>query len=107
MMLYWSEYKGHPVEKYKNKDLTIYLNGKTLTAYRNHRSGLTVKDVSTLTIDGANVVIKGEGKVALVTYIRTDSTRISDEAAAAAKAHILSEYGSDFLPNHKRIYKNN
>lgn len=46
-----------------NKDLTIYLNGKTLTAYRNHRSGLTVKDVSTLTIDGANVVIKGEGKV--------------------------------------------
>lgn len=46
-----------------DKDLTIYLNGKTLTAYRNHRSGLTVKDVSTLTIDGANVVIKGEGKV--------------------------------------------
>ena len=45
------------------KDLTIYLNGKTLTAYRNHRSGLTVKDVSTLTVDGANVVIKGEGKV--------------------------------------------
>ena len=24
-MLYWNEYQGHPVEKYKNKDLTIYI----------------------------------------------------------------------------------
>ena len=54
--------------------------------------------------EGVNVG-KG-GPTGLVTYIRTDSTRISDEAAAAAKAHILSEFGSDFLPNHKRIYKN-
>ena len=54
--------------------------------------------------EGINVG-KG-GPTGLVTYIRTDSTRVSDEAAAAAKAHILSEYGDKFLPPYRRIYKN-
>ena len=45
------------------KDLTIYLNGKTLTTQRPLFAGASTKDVSTITIDGANVVIKGEGKV--------------------------------------------
>ena len=54
--------------------------------------------------EGVNVG-KG-GPTGLVTYIRTDSTRISDEAAAAAKAHILNEYGENYLPPYKRIYKN-
>ena len=42
----------------------------------------------------------------LVTYIRTDSVRISDEARSAAKAFILENYGQEFLPAHDRIYKN-
>ncbi len=46
------------------------------------------------------------GTTGLVTYIRTDSTRISDEAAAAAKEHILREYGDSFLPPYRRIFKN-
>jgi hypothetical protein len=46
-----------------SKDLTIYLNGKTLKSQRSLFGGASTKDVSTITIDGANVVIKGEGKV--------------------------------------------
>lgn len=52
------------------------------------------------------VSVGSGGPTGLVTYIRTDSTRISDEAAAAAKDHILSEFGDGFLPPHRRIYKN-
>ena len=39
------------------------------------------------------VDIKGSGTVGVITYLRTDSTRISDEADAAARAYIAREYG--------------
>ncbi|MBR2779129.1 MAG: type I DNA topoisomerase [Firmicutes bacterium] len=41
--------------------------------------------------------IKGRGTVGLVTYIRTDSIRISDEADAAVKNMILSDYGKEYM----------
>ena len=43
------------------------------------------------------VDIKGEGTVGLITYLRTDSTRISDEANASAAKYIESEYGAEYL----------
>lgn len=49
---------------------------------------------------------KTGGLTGLVTYIRTDSTRISDEAAAAAEAYISGNYGKEYLPKGRRIYKN-
>jgi DNA topoisomerase-1 len=42
----------------------------------------------------------------LITYIRTDSTRISDEAATETEKYILSNYGSEYLPGKRRVYKN-
>lgn len=39
---------------------------------------------------------KGEGNVGLITYMRTDSTRISDDAAGAAKKFIHENYGEDY-----------
>lgn len=42
--------------------------------------------------------IKGNGTVGLITYLRTDSTRISEEAKAAAAAYIEDQYGADYLP---------
>lgn len=39
------------------------------------------------------VELKGQGTVGIITYLRTDSTRISDEAVAAAKAYITQNYG--------------
>lgn len=42
------------------------------------------------------VEIKGSGTVALITYLRTDSTRISDEAQAAASEYIGAHYGEEY-----------
>lgn len=42
------------------------------------------------------VEIKGMGTIGLVSYIRTDSVRISDEARAAAKKHITDKYGESY-----------
>lgn len=50
------------------------------------------------------VEMKGEGQVALVTYIRTDSTRISADAQAMAKDYILQNYGDKFFPSKPNVY---
>jgi DNA topoisomerase-1 len=42
------------------------------------------------------VDIKGEGTVALITYLRTDSTRVSEEAESMAKEFIESHYGKEY-----------
>ncbi|MDE6880297.1 MAG: type I DNA topoisomerase, partial [Oscillospiraceae bacterium] len=49
--------------------------------------------------------ISGEGAVGLITYMRTDSLRLSDEALDAAKGFILSRYGQDYYPGKPRTYK--
>ena len=51
------------------------------------------------------VEITGEGAVGLITYMRTDSLRISHEAQGAARALIDSRYGSNYRPNTFRQYK--
>ena len=51
------------------------------------------------------VDITGEGTVGLITYMRTDSLRLSDEATAAAKDFILARYGADYYPGKARVYK--
>ncbi len=51
------------------------------------------------------VDIAGEGTVGLITYMRTDSLRISEEALAAAKSFILGRYGKDYYPASTRRFK--
>ncbi|MDO5519491.1 MAG: type I DNA topoisomerase [bacterium] len=43
------------------------------------------------------VDIKGKGSVGLITYLRTDSTRISDEAKESAREYIINSYGEQFV----------
>lgn len=43
------------------------------------------------------IEIKGNGTVGLITYLRTDSTRISEEAKSLAKEYIAQEYGEEYL----------
>lgn len=50
------------------------------------------------------VEVKGEGKIALITYIRTDSTRVSEEAQKACRDFIANKYGKDYLPEKPNIY---
>ncbi len=49
--------------------------------------------------------VEGLGAVGLITYMRTDSLRISDEARLAASQFILSNYGSEYLPEKPKVYK--
>lgn len=51
------------------------------------------------------VDIEGEGKVALITYIRTDSTRVSEDAQKSALEYISKEYGKDYVPSKPNVYK--
>jgi DNA topoisomerase-1 len=50
------------------------------------------------------VELGGEGSVALITYMRTDSTRISDDALKACRALINSSYGAPYLPAQPNRY---
>lgn len=50
------------------------------------------------------VEIEGEGKVALVTYIRTDSVRVSPDAQNMAKEYIISNYGEQYAPKQFNKY---
>ncbi len=43
------------------------------------------------------ITIKGSGTVGLITYLRTDSTRISEEADALAKSYIAENYGEEYM----------
>lgn len=49
------------------------------------------------------VDIKGHGTIGLITYLRTDSVRISDEADLAAKNYIKANYGDDFVAQEANI----
>ena len=51
------------------------------------------------------VKIPEKGTIGLITYMRTDSTRISEEARASAKTHIIETYGENYYEN--RYYKTN
>ncbi len=45
------------------------------------------------------------GLVGLITYMRTDSTRMSSDAVAAAREHIKKKWGKDYLPSRPVVYK--
>ncbi|MBR2894841.1 MAG: type I DNA topoisomerase [Oscillospiraceae bacterium] len=49
--------------------------------------------------------IAGEGTVGLITYMRTDSLRLSDDAQEAAKKFILGRYGEKYYPGAPRVFK--
>ena len=49
--------------------------------------------------------VAGQDSAGLITYMRTDSLRISAEAAAAAKAFIQREYGKEYYPEKGRVFR--
>ncbi len=51
------------------------------------------------------VEIQGVGSVGLITYMRTDSLRISEEARAAGNEYIRNTFGAEYLPEKPRYYK--
>ena len=76
----------------------------TMQQEASRKLGFTLKK----TMSVAQVLYEGikvpeKGIVGLITYMRTDSTRISDEARSAAKKHITNTYGEEYYQN--RFYK--
>src|SRR5262249_31295591 len=50
------------------------------------------------------VELGGEGSVALITYMRTDSTRVAPEALTACRGHIQATCGERYLPAKPNVY---
>jgi DNA topoisomerase-1 len=46
-----------------------------------------------------------EGSVGLITYMRTDSTRVSNDALAAVRQHIQTQYGKNYLPGKSNTFR--
>lgn len=77
----------------------------TLQREASNRLGYSVKK----TMQVAQKLYEGidlgsSGPVGLITYMRTDSTRISDEARDAAKEYIVQHYGAKYYPEEARVY---
>jgi DNA topoisomerase-1 len=51
------------------------------------------------------VELGDEGRVGLITYMRTDSTRLSDDAVKDVREYIFSNYGKEYVPEVPRQYK--
>lgn len=51
------------------------------------------------------VELGAQGTTGLITYMRTDSTRIADEAVAEVRKFILARYGKEYVPETPNIYK--
>jgi DNA topoisomerase-1 len=49
--------------------------------------------------------IGGEGRVGLITYMRTDSTRLSEDAVREARNYIYENYGKEYIPHEPRLFK--
>ncbi len=76
----------------------------TMQQEASRKLGFTLKKTMSVAQGLYEGVSVGErGTVGLITYMRTDSTRISEEARAAAKEHITKEYGAKYYEN--RYYK--
>ena len=76
----------------------------TMQQEASRKLGFTLKktmSIAQMLYEG--IKIEDRGTVGLITYMRTDSTRISEEARKSAKEHIVNTYGENFYEN--RYYK--
>ncbi len=70
-----------------------------------NRLGFTAKKTMTLAQKLYEGIELGDETVGLITYMRTDSVRLSSEAVDAARVHIAERYGKDHLPEGPNVYK--
>ena len=93
-----------PGEKQKNPAPPFITS--TLQQEASRRLNMTPKRTMTIAQQlYEGVEISGRGSLGLITYMRTDSLRISDEALAAAGAFITEHYGKEYYPGKPRRFK--
>lgn len=76
----------------------------TLQRESSTRYGYTVKKTMQIAQQLYEGVDLGEGSEGLITYMRTDSTRVSDEARDIAREYIIKTYGKEFYPEEPNDY---
>ena len=78
----------------------------TLQQEASRRLGMTPKRTMSIAQQlYEGVDISGEGTVGLITYMRTDSLRLSDVATSSAKNFIIQHYGQEYYPDKTRVFK--
>jgi DNA topoisomerase-1 len=78
----------------------------TLQQAANQRLRLTARMTMNLAQElYQGVQLGGEGSIALITYMRTDSTRVSDDALKMVREHIQSSHGPRYLPDKPNVFK--
>ncbi len=78
----------------------------TMQQEASHKLNMTAERTSRVAqqlYEGVN--IEGEGQHALITYIRTDSVRISPDFARLALSFIADNYGAEYAPKSQNVYK--
>ncbi|MGN0642561.1 MAG: type I DNA topoisomerase [Huintestinicola sp.] len=102
-----AEYKVSGVKKsVRRKSPAAPFTTSTMQQEASKKLGFpTAKTMKTAQMLYEGVDIEGMGAVGLITYMRTDSLRISDEARAAAYKYINDVYGKDYIPSSPKIYK--
>ena len=93
------EKKRHPVPPFITS---------TLQQEASRKLGFTVKRTMMAAQNlYEGVAVPGHGTVGLITYMRTDSLRIANEALTEVRAYIKNQYGDAYLPSAPRVYKTN
>jgi len=102
-----AEYKVSSVQtKEVKRNPTAPFTTSKLQQEASRKLGFTAKKTMMLAQQlYEGVEIGSEGPVGLISYMRTDSTRISAEAIAAARTYIGAKFGADYLPEKPNIYK--
>lgn len=94
--------------KYSDKRKSPYppFTTSSLQQEASKRLGFTSKrTMAAAQILYEGVEMPGHGTLGLITYMRTDSLRVSDEAKAMAKEFISQKYGTEYLPEKEREYR--
>ena len=90
----------------KNKNPLPPFTTSTLQQDANKKLNyMTKKTMSVAQTLYEGVEVKGYGTIGLITYMRTDSVRISTEAQQSALDYIKTTYGEEYLPEKPRVYK--
>jgi DNA topoisomerase-1 len=103
--------QGSPyvVTKVEQKDRQEKAPAPFTTSTLQQQASLRLRFTARRTMSVAQRLYEGvalgkEGSVALITYMRTDSTRIADEALKACREHIKESYGDKYLPEKPMVY---
>ncbi len=104
-----SEFKVHSVRKSKKKKMpappfttsTMQQEAAKKLGFQSQR----IMRIAQELYEGVNIGQENGGVQGLITYMRTDSQRVSAQAQAEARDYIGSKYGEKYYPNTPRVYK--